>query len=92
MKNYRATLSQVMNQLKEKGYNGNLTDEDIKQLNPLEWVIDEIHRFEGNTNPADNSILYAISKKDHTLKTLLINAYGVDAESWVSNFIAKLEN
>lgn len=70
-----------MNLLKEKGYNGNLTDEEIKQLNPLEWVIDEIHRFEGNTNLADNTILYAISKKDDSQKLVVVNAYRVDAES-----------
>lgn len=90
MKNYRETLSQVMNQLKEKGYNGNIPTDELNTLNPSEWVIDDIHRFEGNSNPADNSILYAISKKEGTQKMMLINAYGVDTEKNVTDFIENL--
>ncbi|TPV35383.1 phosphoribosylpyrophosphate synthetase [Paucihalobacter ruber] len=91
MKNYRETLSQVMNQLKEKGYNGNIPTDDLTSLNPSDWNIDDIYRFEGNSNPADNNILYAISKKDGTQKMMLINAYGVDAKSDINNFIEKIK-
>lgn len=90
MENKRKTLSQVMNQLQEEGYTGNITSDQIKQLNPSEWEIDNIHRFEGNTNPGDNSILYAISRKDGKLKTLLVNAYGSDSGAVISNFIKSL--
>lgn len=90
MKNYRETLSQVMNLLKDKGYNDNIPPDELKKLNPAEWVIDGIHRFEGKSNPSDNSILYAISRKDGSQKTLLISAYGVDAEKNVNGFIEQL--
>lgn len=92
MENYRKTLAQVMNQLKEEGYNDNIPTDELKSLNPSDWVIDDTHRFEGNSNPADNSILYAISKKDKSQKMMLINAYGVDADKNMNDFIEKLNS
>lgn len=89
MENYRKTLSQVMNQLKEKGYNGNIPTDELNTLNSSDWVIDDTFRFEGNNNPEDNSILYALSKKDSTQKMMLINAYGVDTKNEINNFIQK---
>lgn len=86
----RKTLSQVMTQLNEEGYDSNIPNEEIKLLNPEKWKIDNFHRFEGETNPGDNSILYAISKKDESSKTLLINAYGADSDNEINDFIDTL--
>lgn len=87
----RKTLSQVMNQLTEEGYDTNIPTNKIKLLNPSEWEIDDFHRFEGQTNPGDNSILYAISKKDGSSKILLINAYGTDSNKDINDFIDKMK-
>ena len=81
------TLSEVMNRLNQEGYRGNIHIEDLKLLRPSDWVIDDIFRFEGFTNPSDNSILYAISKKDGSQKTLLVNAYGIDSEEEINSFL-----
>jgi hypothetical protein len=87
---YMETLSQIMKRLSLEGYVGNNPNDELKLLNPSDWIIDEIHRFEGNTNPEDNSILYAISKRDHSLKTMLVNSYGVDSDQKVHDFIKNL--
>ena len=78
------TLSQRIEQLREEGYTTdfNLEDEkisnnsnsviyDVKQLN-----IDKVYRFEGTSDPDDNSILYAISSEDD-IKGVLVDGYGV---------------
>lgn len=78
------TLSQRMNELKEKGYtcDFNLDDDKIKDSNvnstylPDQFNVDKVYRFEGMTNPADNSILYAITTSDDR-KGLLVDGYGV---------------
>lgn len=78
------TLSQRMNELKEQGYSCdfNLDDEKISDKNaktsfmPNEFNVDKVYRFEGMTNPADNSILYAITTSDGK-KGLLVDGYGV---------------
>jgi len=78
------TLSQRMNELKEQGYtcDFNLDDDKITDKNidssylPDEFNIDKVYRFEGMTNPADNSILYAITTSDER-KGLLVDGYGI---------------
>lgn len=86
------TLSQAINELQIEGYISGITLDELSTLNPLDWVIKKIHRFEGNTNPSDNSILYAIARKDGMRKALLINAYGVYNDSEINAFITKVED
>jgi hypothetical protein len=91
------TLSEALNGLKSKGYtyDFNLATENLEckelnlRLHPEDFVIDEVYRFEGASNPDDNSIVYAISSKDG-LKGTLVNAYGVYADSMTDDMIAKL--
>lgn len=90
MTDYRETLSQVMNQLKDQGYGDNIPIGQLVELNPSDWVIDKIYRFEGESNPSDNSILYAISHKNGTDKKMLINAYGMDSKDEVGNFVEQI--
>ena len=56
-----------------------------------EFEIDEFHRFEENTDPSEQSVIYAISSKKYGLKGILINAYGVYAEPMTDELLAKLE-
>lgn len=90
--NYMETLSQAINKLQIEGYTSGITPDELGTLNSSDWVIKKIQRFEGNTNPSDNSILYAIERKDGTRKALLINAYGVYNDSNINAFISKVED
>ena len=56
-----------------------------------EFVVDEFHRFEENTDPSEQSIIYAISSESRKTKGILINAYGVYAEPVANELMAKLE-
>jgi hypothetical protein len=85
------TLSSVMNRLQKEGYNSEILQDEIQKLIPSEWLIDKIYRFEGMSNPEDNSILYAVSKTDGTRKSLVVNAYGVYNDSGINDFITKVE-
>jgi hypothetical protein len=87
------TLSQAMNSLKERGYDYEveLIDENHirigdKQYSDQEVKILEFHRFEGMSNPADMSVVYAINSKDGS-KGLLADAYGADASVKVAKFL-----
>lgn len=96
MKTYES-LSVAINALKEEGYvhDFNLHPEWIEcpplklRLAPEEFHVDEVHRFEGMTNPDDSSILFAISSSSGA-KGLLVDAYGVYAESVSPIMIQKL--
>ncbi|MGE5498551.1 MAG: hypothetical protein ACM3Q2_10790 [Syntrophothermus sp.] len=80
------TLSQVMNKMREKGYEHDFQMSDIgllcKKTNevfrPEEVVINGVYRFEGESNPEDMSVLYTIESNTGT-KGLLIDAYGANS-------------
>ena len=97
MSNYD-TLSQAMNALKERGYT---EDFNLKQnciecrdgeytLFHNEFEIDEFYRFEGETNPSDSSILYAVSSEKYKLKGVLVNGYGIYTEPLTDEMTRKL--
>ena len=98
MNNQYTTLSEGINQLKERGYTcnfeinneGQLCEVDGKKYSPSEIELHEYHRFEGMSNPADSSILYALQTASG-LKGLLVDAYGVDVSRLVSNFMNQVE-
>src|SRR5688572_4742577 len=96
MKSY-TTLSEAINDLKKRGYKEdfNLKPTCIEcaplslQLHPEDFVVDEFHRFEGMSNPDDNSIVFAISSKDG-IKGTLVDAYGMYSENLTAPMIEKL--
>ena len=98
MKESYGTLSQTINGLKNEGY---LLDFNIKDeclvchqepiaLNPDDFEIDKIFRFEGESNP-DDAALYAISSARHGVKGLLVNGYGISGDDASNAIIAKLQ-
>lgn len=96
MKHYE-TLAEAMEWLKRRGYTAdfNLHHEwiecpqlDIK-LSPEDFHVDEVHRFEGMTNPDDNDVLYAISSS-MGVKGLLVDAYGAYSSAMSPEMVRKL--
>lgn len=91
------TLSEATNGLRERGFtlDFNLKENCIHchtkdlRLSPAEFEVVEVYRFEGMSNPDDNSIVYAIESADG-LKGVLVNAYGVYADEASDEIIAKL--
>lgn len=61
-------------------------------LGPEELDIQEVHRFEGDSNPDDNTVLYAVqSHKNAGNKGLLVAAYGADVDAQAADFIRRLQ-
>lgn len=89
------TLSDAVNGLKKRGFNMdfNLSEnclvchEDKFDVNDFEIV--EWYRFEGETDPADEAVVYAI-ESNKGLKGVLVNGYGVSADSMTSEMARKL--
>ena len=99
MKNYE-TLVDATNDLMKRGYTANLSLEgdtiDDKSQNihmgADDFEIDEFYRFEGASNPADMSIVYAVTSPKYHLKGTLVNAYGTYANNSTSAIEAKLHH
>ena len=93
------TLSDCVNKLVRDGYNVNFTvdekglaaAEDGKHYKPDEVHIKNFFRFEGDSDPADNSILYAIELDDGT-KGTLVDAYGSNDDPNIGKFIKQVED
>jgi hypothetical protein len=60
------------------------------RLTPEKFTVDEIYRFEENSNPDDSSVLYVIST-DIGIKGTLVDAYGVYAENLSFDMANKLQ-
>ena len=93
------TVTEAVNDLVKRGYayNFNLKEDCIEckthdlNLKPDEFKIDEVYRFEGDTDPADETIVYAISSTKHKLKGILVNAFGTYSDTASNDLIAKLK-
>ncbi len=89
------TVSQAVNELKQRGYtlDFNLKSNSLEcqgqKFNSNDFEITEFYRFEGNSDPGDEAVVYAIESKNG-LKGVLVNAFGVYSESLGDDMIKKL--
>jgi hypothetical protein len=92
------TLSEALNGLFVMGYNldFNIMDENLAchvkntLLPPFDFEIDSFYRFEGMSNPDDQSILYAISSLKHGMKGTVINGYGISVDTDINDVMLNL--
>ena len=94
------TVTQAVEDLVKRGYtlNFNLRPDCIEvaennlRIHPEEFVIDEIYRFEGDTDPGDESIVLAISSVKYNVKGVIVNAFGLYAEPVSAEIVKKLNS
>lgn len=92
------TLSETLNRLKADGYTEDFNLEDSAligkpsaiRLTLGEFVIDQHFRFEGNSDPDDEAIVYAISSAKLQLKGTLVNGYGINSNAALDELIKAL--
>lgn len=53
---------------------------------PDQLLITEVYRYEGISDPTDNSVVYAIESKDGH-KGLLVDAYGAYSDEFKTDFL-----
>lgn len=79
------TLSQVMEKLRLNGKDNELSLSDhgkmqsktlSKIYNPEDLTIVKTYRFEGDSDPGDNSVLYILEDEEYNL-SYIIDAYGM---------------
>jgi hypothetical protein len=91
------TLAECMAELLKRGFKENfvineagLLSADGKNYSPTEVKIVNFYRFEGESDPADSAILYAIETCDRR-KGMIMNAYGQYSDSKVNAFIGEVD-
>src|SRR5688572_8584435 len=96
MKDYES-LVDALDGLRKKGYEADFSTESVClycgaldiRLYPEEFSVNEVYRFEEDSNPEDNSVLYAISSSSGT-KGTLVDGYGVYASNMSFEMARKL--
>jgi len=92
------TVSEAIDALQARGFTSNFefidgrftSVENSRHFDATELTIVEHHRFEGSTNPSDESIVYAIESRDG-VRGILVDAYGVYANPELSSFLENVE-
>ena len=89
------TVTAAVQGLKQRGYtlDFNLSENCIvcheDKFNPEDFEITEVYRFEGNSDPADEAVVFAIeSNKGH--KGVLVNGYGPSSDEMSAQMAKKL--
>lgn len=79
------TLSQILEKLRQKGLDNEIKMTDHGKMqgvglnkiyNPEDLTIIKTYRFEGDSDPADNSVLYLLEDKDGNIGYIM-DAYGM---------------
>ncbi|MBK5270083.1 MAG: hypothetical protein JJE22_03625 [Bacteroidia bacterium] len=89
------TMTEAVRGLQERGFNVDFNlSENSLVCNTGKYEVDdfeimEVYRFEGNSDPSDEAIVYAIESKDG-IKGVLVNGYGISADSMTANMAKKL--
>ncbi|MFN8243162.1 MAG: phosphoribosylpyrophosphate synthetase [Ferruginibacter sp.] len=92
------TVTEALQYLRNNGYtlDFNLANDRIScpendiHLHPGDFEIMAVYRFEGETNPGDEDVVYAIASKDGKTRGTLTSAFGIYADSVSAEMVKKL--
>jgi len=96
---YMKSLSTCLNRIVTDGYTEDfkITEEGLESIQhhtnyiPEQIQVVNFFRFEGESDPDDNAILYVIETNDG-IKGTLLDAYGVYNDPHISRFMLDVEN
>jgi hypothetical protein len=89
------TVTEAVKGLKERGYvkDFNLRENCIicndEKYHPEDFEIVEVYRFEGDTDPADEAIVYAVESNKGD-RGVLVSGYGISADEMTAELAKKL--
>ncbi len=91
-------MTEAVQALQSMGYtyDFNLDDTCLRYVNgtlvlyPEDFHIDFVYRFEGETDPGDENVVYAIASPTYSVKGLLVSAYGMYADTLCAEMVEKL--
>lgn len=92
------TLKECVDKLQADGYTENFLVSEMgieaptngKTYIPNQVLIDNFYRFEGESDPADSAIVYAVTTNDG-IKGILIDSYGATDNPDKARFVSEIE-
>jgi len=97
--NIYESLADALADLRKRGYDSDFETETMglycgdldMRLDPEDFHVTEIYRFEGNSNPGDNAVLYAISSS-FGIKGTLVDRQGSNNTNLNAEMAKKLQH
>jgi hypothetical protein len=89
------TVTEAVEGLRNRGYtlDFNLLENCLicnnQKFSPSDFEIVEVYRFEGNSDPADEAVVYAI-ESNNGKKGILVSGYGISADPMTAEMAKKL--
>ena len=90
-----ATVLVAIQNLRNEGYNVDFNLEEnclicgANKYTVDDFEIEQVYRYEGESNPSDEATVYGIASKDG-LKGILVTAYGAYTDSMSTAMLRKL--
>ncbi|MFB9076681.1 phosphoribosylpyrophosphate synthetase [Flavobacterium procerum] len=92
------TVTEALQWLNNQGFTQNFNldvnciryNNNSQSMSPDEFKIEYLFRFEGDTNPGDEDIVYGIVSEVYAIKGVLTSAFGIYADSVSAEMIRKL--
>ena len=94
-KTHYDTVSTAIEELRKQGYTTDFNIEDNNvvcnegKFDPNNFEVDDVYRYEGNSDPADEAAVYAIHSSNG-LKGILVTGYGASADTASVELLEKL--
>ncbi|KAF2517121.1 phosphoribosylpyrophosphate synthetase [Flavobacterium foetidum] len=92
------TVTEALQWLNNQGFTQNFNldvncirfNNNSQSMSPNEFKIEYLFRFEGDTDPGDEDIVYGIVSEVYNIKGVLTSAFGIYADSVSAEMIRKL--
>ncbi|UWY27780.1 hypothetical protein N4T20_18905 [Flavobacterium sp. TR2] len=85
-----ATVSKALDQLNEKGFTCDFNrNADAIRKNPEKFEIVHVYRYEGESDPADEAVVYGI-KSVNGKKGVYVAGFSADSDQETAKFLSDL--
>jgi len=92
------SLIEIIDELRLEGYTEDFNLKETRlesarnsiSLFHQDFQVDKFFRLEGYTNPSDQVVIYAISGIEQAIKGVLVNSYGIYADTVAREMMDKL--
>jgi hypothetical protein len=92
------TVAEVVERLEREGFGEHFRAEprglrvgaDGRLFQPEDLVTEEIRRFEGVSDPEDQSIVFALRSRDGSVRGTLVTSFGPGADPEVAEVVRRL--
>lgn len=85
-----ATVSKALDQLHEKGFTCDFNlNSDLIKKNPEKFEIVHVYRYEGDSDPGDEAVVYGI-KSTSGKKGVYVSGFSADSDQETAKFLFDL--